>query len=167
MLFKTLHGSHLYGLAHEESDTDYYVVVNTHRNRRARYAKQTIVNGIDTMTVDFGTWINMCQSGVPQALEAMFSQMPEVDQLSEFRNAFRVGDGARDRYYRAIDNFTATEDFKKNRHALRLALNIRDALRYGRFNPTLLPYQVEWVDFTASCYGLEDIKGIAFGTANS
>lgn len=167
MLFKTIHGSHLYGLAHEGSDRDYYVVVETQRNKKARYAKQSIIDGIDTTTVDFGTWVNMCQSGVPQALEAMFSQEAEVDHLKEFRNAFRVGNGIRDKYYRTIDNFLVKTDPKKNRHALRLALNLRDALRYGRFNPHLTPREAIWVTFMANNNELETLRDLAFSMSNA
>lgn len=166
MLFKTLHGSHLYGLAHEQSDHDYYVVLPTQRGRKARYATQTIVDGVDTTTVDFGTWVNMCQSGVPQALEAMFSSMATHDEISEFRNSFRVGDGIRDKYYRTIDNFLAESDFKKNRHAIRLALNLRDGLRYGRFNPTLSPRARVWVTFHAKHVPLDELREFVLDFAN-
>lgn len=151
MLYKTHHGSTLYGLAHAGSDDDYYVVVNTRRNRRPKYAKQSFADNKDTTTVDWGTWVNFCQMGVPQALEAMFSQMPvyEAEGIREFRNAFRFGSTARDRYVRTIDNFLADGTLKKNRHALRLALNLRDGLRYGRFNPTLSSRQAIWVTYHA------------------
>lgn len=168
MLFKTLHGSHLYGLAHDGSDRDYYVVLETQSKKKARYAKQSIVDGIDTTTVDFGTWVNMCQSGVPQAIEAMFSPMAEVDQISEFRNAFRVGDGIRDKYYRTIDNFLQEEsDFKRRRHGFRLALNLRTALRHGRFNPTLTKKEAIWVTYQAKQDDLEHMREIAFNLANA
>lgn len=168
MLFKTVHGSHLYGLAHAGSDNDYYVVLETQRKKKARYAKQSIVDGVDTTTVDFGTWVNQCQAGVPQALEAMFSHYPmyESEGIKEYRNSFRAGSNMRDRYYRTIDNFLAEPDFKKNRHGLRLALNLRDGLRYGRFNPTLTRRQAVWVTFHAKNTGLNDLRGMAFGLAN-
>lgn len=169
MLYKTVHGSHLYGLAHAGSDDDFYVVVETQRKKKAKYAKQSIVDGVDTTTVDFGTWVNQCQAGVPQALEAMFSQMPlyESAGIAEYRNAFRVGQSIRDRYYRTIDNFLAAPDVKKNRHALRLALNLREALRYGRFDPTLAPRQAVWVTYHAKNDSLDDLRGLAFGLANA
>lgn len=169
MLYKTIHGSHLYGLAHAGSDNDYYVVLETQRKKKAKYAKQSIVDGVDTTTVDFGTWVNQCQAGVPQALEAMFSRYPlfESEGIKEYRNAFRVGNGIRDRYYRTIDNFLAEPDVKKNRHGLRLALNLRDGLRYGRFNPTLTRRQVLWVTFHAKYDSLEHMRKIAFDLANA
>lgn len=167
LLFKTPHGSHLYGLAHDKSDHDFYQVVETVRKKKARYAKQSIVDGIDVTTVDFGTWVNMCQSGVPQALEAMFSPVAAVDEIKEFRNAYRVGHGIRDKYYRTIDNFLATPDFKKNRHALRLALNLRDGLRYGRFNPMLSPRAKVWITFHAKHMPLDELRDFTLDFANA
>ena len=167
MLFKTVHGSHLYGLSHKASDEDFYVVVNTRRNRKAKYARQNISDGVDTTTVDLGTWVNMCVSGVPQAMEAMFSQMPvfEADGVAEFRNAFRWGDACADRYWRTIDNFLAEKDFKKNRHGLRLALNMRDGGRYGRFNPTLNPNDALLITYYSKHLELEELRDKAFSMA--
>jgi hypothetical protein len=169
LLFKTRHGSHLYGLAHAGSDEDFYRVVNTRRNRRAKYATQTIVDGVDTTTVDLGTWVNMCQAGVPQALEAMFAPDNVVlfDALPDFRRAFRFGSACRDRYFRTIDNFLDEPNAKKNRHGLRLALNLRDGLRYGRFNPTLSPANRVWVTYHARHTPLDELRELAFGLANA
>lgn len=168
MLYKTVHGSHLYGLAHAESDNDFYVVVETQPKKKAKYAKHSVVDGVDVTTLDFGTWVNQCQAGVPQALEAMFSHYPlfEADGVKEFRNSFRVGPGMRDRYYRTIDNFLAEPDFKRNRHALRLALNLRDGLRYGRFNPTLSPRAKVWVTFHAKHMPFNELREFVLDFAN-
>lgn len=140
VLFKTVHGSRLYGLAHADSDEDFYTVLDKVPNRKARYAKQKIYDtGEDSMTVDFGTWLGMCVNGVPQALEAMFAsgEAVEHDELAHFRAGFRVSTGASERYLRTIRNFCYTQDAKRKRHGLRLALNMHDFTRHGRFNPTL------------------------------
>lgn len=144
-LFRTVHGSRLYGLAHADSDDDFYSVLDKVKTARAKYAKQKIVGDQDTMTVDFGTWLDMCRDGVPQALEAMFSQMPLVDEIADFRLQFRVSTGASDRYLRTITNFCMTQDPKRKRHGLRLALNMYDFTRGGRFNPTLTPNEADYV----------------------
>lgn len=169
VLFKTVHGSHLYGLAHAGSDDDFYIVVDTVPKNKIRYAKQSIVDGVDSTTVDWGTWVNMCQSGVPQALEAMFSQkaLYEAPGIREFRSAFRMGSQARDKYYRTMDNFLAEPNEKKNRHALRLALNLRDGLRYGWFNPTLTSKQKIWVTYHAKNTPLEQLREMALNMANA
>lgn len=144
-LFKTQHGSHLYGLAHADSDNDTYTVLDKVKTNRARYSKQKITDNDDSMVVDFGTWLEMCRSGVPQALEAMFSQMPIVDHIGPFRSAFRVSTGASERYLRTITSFCYTQDPKRKRHGLRLALNMYDFTRKGFFNPTLTANEAVWV----------------------
>lgn len=166
MLFKTIHGSRLYGLAHKDSDYDFYTVVDRVPKKRAKYATHRIVDGVDSVVVDFGTWVNMCQSGVPQALEAMFSQMATFDDISEFRKSFVAGENIRDKYYRTIDNFLDAPDFKRNRHALRMAINLRDARRYGRFNPTLSPKARVWVTYYAKHVPLDELREFTLGFAN-
>lgn len=142
VLFKTVHGSRLYGLAHENSDHDFYTVVSKVRTAKAKYARQTIVDGVDSMVVDFGTWLRQCEMGVPQALEAMFSEQALVDKIEEFRLGYRVGTEVWSRYLRTIKSFALNEEtdekfkFKKKRHALRLSFNLNELSRYGRFNPT-------------------------------
>lgn len=144
VLFKTVHGSRLYGLNHADSDEDFYTVVDKVKTARAKWARQTIVGDEDTMMLDFGTWIGQCQNGVPQALEAMFSDMALEDHIAEFRAGFRVSTGANERYLRTITSFCMTQDPKRKRHGLRLALNMYDFRTSGRFNPTMTPNEVDW-----------------------
>lgn len=144
VLFKTPHGSHLYGLAHAGSDRDYYTVLDKVKTSRARYAKQKIVGDEDSMVVDFGTWLGMCVNGVPQACEAMFSTMASEDHIADFRAGYRLGTGALERYLRTITSFSMTQDPKRKRHGLRLALNAYDFQRQGFFNPTMTPNEVDW-----------------------
>ena len=170
VLFKTVHGSRLYGLSHADSDEDFYTVVTKvqtdtrfNRQTRARYAKQKISGSEDSFVVDFGTWVEMCRSGVPQALEAMFSNMTVGDdRIADFRRNFRTGTEVYARYFRTIKSFALTEDdgIKKRRHALRLALNLRDMARTGRFNPTLSPEDAEFVTLYAS-KSHEEVYGLA------
>jgi hypothetical protein len=75
----------------------------------------------------------------------MFSSMAIEDKISDFRSQFRVSTGASERYLRTITSFTFTQDPKRKRHGLRLALNMWDFTRYGRFNPTLNANQVDFV----------------------
>ncbi len=165
-----MHGSHLYGLAHSGSDDDFYAVVNTRRNRRSKWAKQSIVEGVDTTTVDLGTWVNMCQNGVPQALEAVFAGKEfvhyESSGIREFRASFVMGESARDRYTRTIKNFLEDDSVKKKRHAVRLALNLRDGLRYGRFNPTLTPRLAIWVTYQAKTKTVEELHELTENLTN-
>lgn len=169
VLFKTVHGSRLYGLAHANSDDDFYTVVSkkqmdTHfgRQPKARYAKQKITGNEDSMVVDVGTWMEMCKAGVPQALEAMFSNMVIEDNIPNLRAGFRVGTGVYIRYLRTIKSFALAEDVttKKRRHALRLALNLREMAETGRFNPTLSDNWARYI--TNMAYkSHEDVYGLA------
>jgi len=146
VLFRTRHGSHLYGLAHAESDEDWFTVVakkdGTTAHTRKKYATHSVVDGLDSVVVDFGTWLVGCEKGVPQFLEAMFSQQPEVDRIANFRASFRVGTGVYQTYLRTIKSFAMEDTFKHKRHALRLALNMNSIRGTGRFNPTLTPSDV-------------------------
>lgn len=170
VLFKTVHGSRLYGLSHAGSDEDFYTVVtkkpiDTSYNRqiRARYAKQKITGDEDSMVVDFGTWIEMCKSGVPQALEAMFSNMViGDDRIADFRASFQCGTGVYEKYFKTIKSFALSEDpgTKKRRHALRLALNLNEMARKGRFNPTLSEEDARYIT-NMSYKTHEDVYGLA------
>lgn len=170
VLFKTVHGSRLYGLAHAGSDEDFYTVVTKEspdtrygKQTRARYAKQKINGDQDSLVIDFGTWVEQCRSGVPQALEAMFSNMQVGDdRIQDFRYGYRVGTEVYERYFRTIKSFALSEDdgIKKRRHALRLALNLRDMGMTGRFNPTLSQEDARYITSMATKTH-EDVYGLA------
>lgn len=165
MLFKTVHGSRLYGLHHAGSDEDFYTVYTKvptlGKQVKSKYSKQTIVDGVDTMALDLGTWLGQCQMGVPQALEAMFSELPIMDDISHLRRSYRAtGAEVQARYLRTIKSFCLAEEFKKKRHGLRLALNLQELMRTGRFNPTLSPVDIEFVSDYAR-KGNDDVYGLA------
>lgn len=168
ILFKTIHGSRLYGFSTDTSDYDYYTVVAKkvrHNNKqyRARYAKQKIIGDQDSMVIDFGTWMEQCKHGVPQALEAMFSTAPVgEDRIADFRRSFVCGKGVYNTYLRTIKSFALSEDdgIKKRRHALRLALNMREITERGRFNPTLSAEDARWITDMAH-KSHSDVYGLA------
>lgn len=147
ILFRTIHGSRLYGLAHEGSDYDWYTVIDKPRTKKAKYATHSIVGSQDSNVVDFGTWVNFCQKGVPQALEAMFSQQAEIDHIPDFRAQF-VGGNAFDGYLGIMKSikFEHADSYKHKRHIIRLALNMRDLREFGRFDPTLKGDNLELVN---------------------
>jgi hypothetical protein len=152
ILYKTIHGSRLYGMAKPDSDYDYFTVVDKVKNRRAKYAKHTIVDSLDSNVVDFGTFMNGCSRGVPQYLEAMFSTNPEIDEIADLRAGYRVGTHeVLDRYLRTIKSFSFDEKnpFKSKRHALRLALNFKEIRTRGRFNPKLDRIQIALINSLA------------------
>jgi hypothetical protein len=160
MLFQTVHGSRLYGLAHEGSDYDWYTVVPKVHTARATYAKQKVVDNLDTTVIDLPTWLKQCQEGVPQALEAMFSQMATHDDLGALRAGYRVGTQVYETYYKTIKSFALSEDYKRKRHSLRLALNLQELGRYGRFNPTLSEADARYVSDMATKSNA-DVYGLA------
>jgi predicted nucleotidyltransferase len=138
VLLRTVHGSHLYGLANENSDRDIYEVTTTKRTKRKRNIRQTIVGKLDKTIVDMSTFMHMVDECVPQALEALWTPVPEIDLISEFRNNYRVNRAKmRDVYIRTALNFAKADDDKRRRHALRLLLNLGTAMEYGKFNPCL------------------------------
>jgi hypothetical protein len=166
VLFKTKHGSLLYGLAHADSDEDWFTVVTkkdgTTNHTRKRYATHVIVDGQDSVVVDFGTWLVGCVSGVPQFCEAMMSQEPVVDKIAEFRANYVFGAGVYEKYMRTIKSFALSEDegIKKRRHALRLALNLQSIGRYGKFNPRLSQSDIDYITRMAH-KSHEDVYGLA------
>lgn len=151
VLFRTVHGSHLYGTAHEGSDRDYYVVVRDNPTHKTRFSRQTIRDGVDTNVVDLSTWLHYVEIGVPQACEALFSRKADVDLISDLRESYRLSSSAWDRYLRTAINFvTAYGDHKRIRHGFRLAVNLREIRETGRFNPTLTPKMAEFTSWLAT-----------------
>lgn len=166
VLFKTLHGSRLYNLAHDDSDVDYYTVVTKlpadarwGRQARAQYAKQTIIDGVDTLVIDFGTWMNQCTAGVSQALEAMFSTRAIEDNIAPFRASYRAGSQCWSTYYKTIKSF-ALSGIKKRRHALRFGLNLNEMGRCGRLNPSLTDEDARYITWM-SHKSHSDVLGLA------
>lgn len=152
-----LHGSHLYGLNHADSDTDYYRVVSTQPEvnrfgaRRKRNGFQTIQGGMDNTVFDFKTFMIHAHNGIPQALEAMFANEAEMDSIEAFRHNYHASISAMVvSYTSAIERFVM-RDFKRRRHALRYALNLREAVdNYGRFTPELSKSNAEMITEMAS-----------------
>ena len=153
VLFKTPHGSRLYGLHNVSSDYDWYTVVSENPTRRKRYARQTIVDQTDSFVVDIGTWLQMVSDGVPQACEALMSRVPVVDKITELRESYVLPPSISERYLRTIKSFALSEEFKSKRHAVRLGFNLHDALHSGRFNPTLSERDVSFANTMAQMSG--------------
>ena len=157
VLFKTRHGSHLYGLNHAGSDEDFYTVIDKPRGRRYKWAKQSIIDNEDSLRVNLPTWLRLCDKGVPQALEAMFAPNPLVDKIPSLRAAYRAGGEARRTYTRTIRNFVEADDFKRRRHAVRLGYNLHDLLRTGRFDPYMNKVQRWNANNIAECLRGEEL----------
>lgn len=169
VVFKTVHGSHLYGLNHADSDMDLYIVhtippvKNEMGDTRKTNSLQTVVDGLDVTLIDFKTFHIQASEGVPQALEAMFSRQSELDLIGAWRAGFRVSLPAMmNRYKHAIEKFSNYE-FKRRRHAVRYVLNLREALANGgRFNPTMSEKDREFMtSLSMSPNYVQDLQAIS------
>lgn len=154
-VFRTIHGSHLYGLAHDGSDRDLFIVTFEDRG----HARQTVSGEDDVVRVGWRTFLERAAGGSHQSCEALFSPYkrwtPEGLALRPMIEGFRVGGGdVTHKYERTIRKF-AYGDFKKRRHAARLWINLTDLRRTGRFWPVLQPHAIRWVNRVADLTGDE------------
>lgn len=151
ILFRTRHGSHLYGLAHAGSDEDWYTIIANPGSKRKKYAKQTIHDGLDSTVLSLSTFMTQCYNGVPQALEALFSEEPEIDLLTDFRQSYRINTSTTvATYKRTIRSFIMEgATYKKKRHAVRLSMNLTTMLKTGRFNPRMTEYEISMASMAA------------------
>lgn len=150
LLFSTPHGSRLYGLHHAASDYDRFEVYGWDKGK----AKQRIYGSADVTTTSLDRFLRSCDKGVPQYLEAMFSQQATVDHIPYIREKYYPNmTNVRDVYKRTMKAFwmegTEEGSLKLRRHALRLSLNLEAMENTGRFNPTLTPEEARWCTETA------------------
>jgi hypothetical protein len=137
VMFSTIHGSHLYGLANEASDIDSFTVTDSTSDR----AFQALDFRDDRVTVGFNTFMARALGGSHQSVEALFSPYkvwnPAFEQFKPFiENAVVCGGPVYAKYERTIRKF-CFGDFKRRRHAVRLSYNLQDLRRQGRFNPVM------------------------------
>lgn len=138
VVFSTIHGSHLYGLAHSGSDKDVFVVTTSTR-RKAHH--QVTGDGLDLVQVPWDVFVTRINEGSHQSVEALFSPLKVWgDAGLAYRamcESFRVcGGDVFAKYERTIRSF-AHGDFKRRRHAVRLHQNLCDLREHGRFCPTM------------------------------
>lgn len=137
-IFRTIHGSHLYGMAHPGSDRDIYTVVpgDARTQHTVNYAE-----GTDNVVVSWDRYLELVRTGSHQAVEALFSPFQEWNPdhlaLRPFLLSYRVySPEVEDKYRRTIRSF-CHGDLKRRRHAVRLAWNLKSLRAMGRFNPRL------------------------------
>ena len=149
VLLRTIHGSHLYGLNHALSDEDFYEVLSDDEMLKlyGREAVQVIKEGTDITTVGFSEFVRQCNKGVPQALEALYSPVKQINNLQYFVDSYRYGGEAVSTYIRTVRSFTLDKRESKQPklrvHAVRLVLNLNMLLENGRFNPTMALDEIE------------------------
>jgi hypothetical protein len=156
-LFRTVHGSHLYGMAHEGSDMDLYIVTDSQSSR----ARQTVVDGIDTVRIGLDTFLAYASGGSHQSCEALFSRKkewtPEGKSYRPMIESYRVySQDVVQKYERTIVKFSFG-NFKRRRHAVRLSFNLAELRNWGKFDPTMTEEQIKLANFLAECYTGEDL----------
>lgn len=68
VIFATVHGSYLYGTAHEKSDVDFYVVVSGGKGNQKKYEDDT-----DVIVINVEDFFARFWDGSHQAVEALYS----------------------------------------------------------------------------------------------
>ena len=140
IILRLLVGSHLYGTAHGGSDFDWYEVHDKIDSR------QVISGNQDTTYLDLSTYMRQADAGVPQALEAMFAPADyfgiEVDKFRDMRVNYRPDTArAANTYARTISSFKRLKVTPKRlAHAVRLAYNLDQLVKHGKFDPTDLTW---------------------------
>lgn len=141
LIFRTEHGSHLYGFAHEGSDYDIYEVYEG----KGRSLKQSTDGELDIVRGDLEAFLIRAASGSHQSAEAIFSPVKDwapgmEEKWGPMLKNFRIAGEAYSKYERTIKKF-CFGDFKRRRHACRLAINLWEmrVSGSGRFNPRLHP----------------------------
>ena len=139
LIFSTVHGSHLYGLAHASSDRDvYYVYEGSGRNLR-----HTMKGDDDSVRGTLDAFLERAYTGSHQSVEALFSQKKDwapgmFERYGAMLNRLYIEGGeVFAKYERTIKKFAYSDNIKKRIHAARLSINLRELRRHGRFDPTL------------------------------
>lgn len=152
VLVRTEHGSHLYNLAHTDSDYDFYeVYYYPYQYEPKRKASQQIINQIDTTRVSLDRFTSLCFKGVPQSLETLFS--PEECWSDVHNDWYIISHNIKtnlkfhmpeimDTYHRTSWNFYKDGTDKKIKHAFRLLINASELREACEMNPRLNARQV-------------------------
>lgn len=138
LLLRTVHGSRLYGLHHKDSDYDWFEVYANAPRHKAKFIKQKIVGADDTVRMNLSTFMLYADRSAHQTLDAVFSRQCEVNLIQDLCDRFVVNRNTMvPLYMRTIKSFWNMDTEKHQRHAVRLALQLEEALTRGRFDPTL------------------------------
>lgn len=158
LIFKTIHGSHLYGMAHAGSDVDTFSVVTNDHDFGDRPTRQT-VRGFgdrveDDLTFTLGEFMKRADKGGHQSLEAMFSPFKEWSNTPHpyqryIESWLITGGEVFHAYERTIRKF-AYGDFKMRRHGVRLAQNLSVLRHLGRFNPRMSTKEISYANRLAN-----------------
>ena len=160
LIFKTVHGSHLYGLSNIDSDIDTFWV-GTQINKRAEHYYNA-VERTALARVGITRFLFLAKTGSHQSVEALMSR--EKIWNPAFQNVFSpmldnlkvCGAEVFEKYERTIKAF-CFGDFKHRRHAVRLSQNLEALRDCGRFNPRMNEAQINDANFMAEHYEGADL----------
>lgn len=156
IIFETVHGSHLYGLNHAKSDYDIFRVVLADTPKSVH----TFDGAYDYVEVGLSLFLNRAVSGSHQSVEALFSHEKAWGDTSYqpmLENVFVGGPEVFAKYERTITSFSYG-DFKRRRHACRLALNLSGLRREQRFNPRLTPLEADMCSAVAESLSGDSLR---------
>lgn len=155
-ILRTVHGSRLYGTAHAGSDYDWYTVVADGRRPR-----QSIVGDQDNVILPYRDFIKQVRRGVPQACEALWSPEAVIhpDYLPFLRGIRLWGGDVADRHERTVRNF-CYGDFKRRRHAVRMAWNLHNLRQQGWYYPRMSQEQVKIAEYLANSWYGDELAAI-------
>lgn len=158
LIFSTVAGSHLYGLAHEASDMDVYEVYGG----KSLKLHQRTDGHDDSVRGTLDAFLKRAYSGSHQSVEALFSKKKVwgLDMQEKYGslvdNLFIEGGEVFAKYERTIRKF-CYGDFKRRRHACRLRLNLQDLRDYGRFDPTMTETQIVMANAYAKTFADDEL----------
>lgn len=158
VIFTTVHGSHLYGMATPQSDRDVFIVTtstSTHATHK------TYPSGVDVCRVGLDTYLRRIFEGSHQSVEALFSPFKvwgdsaHAEMMKPYLAGMRItGRAVFEKYERTIRKF-CFGDFKRRRHAARLTLNLADLRLEGRFSPVMTEFEKQYANTLAEYEGEE------------
>lgn len=156
IVFSTIHGSRLYGLDHEGSDTDMFYVVDDGRNEVKHYQ-----DGNDLVVASLSKFLEYAAGGSHQSVEALFSPVKvwggAASNWQPFLESMRVtGGDVFAKYQRTIRKFCYGDE-KRRRHAIRLAGNLAELRWEGRCEPRLSDMQAAWCRAVARTHADDDL----------
>lgn len=161
IIFETVHGSHLYGLAHDGSDHDVFRVTTSTRPRAKHFER----GAEDVCEVGITVFLERALAGSHQSVEALFSPRKEwrdTRYRALVENTRVTGADVFAKYERTIRKF-AYGDFKRRRHACRLALNLDGLRRDGRFEPVMTDIEKVLATKLATQFEGEELLEHIFG----
>lgn len=135
VIFSTIHGSYLYGTAHQDSDIDIFIVRESGKN------KSTNIDNIDVQVLNLETFLRLAQTGCHQAVEALYSPYKKFSNTPyrPFIEHIRVSPyGFVKKTLSAAKAFCARGTVKGLQHAHRLEESAQQML-CGEYSPVWKP----------------------------